>query len=72
MGAALLTEVKYYCYECDGRTCSLTSSKLPKQAAEVCPWSNVVGNFVYAAWATRQGPADIPKTKETEPDDSKE
>jgi len=61
MGAAILTEVKYYCNECDGRTCSLTSSKLPKQSPETCPWSNTVGDFVYASWAPRKGPADIPK-----------
>jgi len=63
-----LTEVKYYCNECDGRTCTLTSNKLPKQTAEVCPWSNVVGEFVYASWAARVGPADIPKPKEKDTD----
>ena len=58
-----MTEVKYHCNECDGRLCSLTSSKLPKQSPETCPWSNVVGEFVYASWAVRVGPADIPKPK---------
>jgi hypothetical protein len=58
-----MTEIKYYCTECDGRTCSLTSSKLPKQDPTTCPWSNVIGDFVYASWAARRGPADIPKSK---------
>ena len=69
MGATLLTKVKYYCNECDGRTCTATTSKKPPAGnPETCLWSNTVGTLVYASWAARIGPADIIPKKETESD----
>lgn len=53
-----------YCSECEGRVCSVKTNVKYKQAPQTCPWSNTVGDFVYASWAPRPGPADIPKTKE--------
>lgn len=68
-----MTEVKYYCNECDGRTCTATTSKKPPAGdPQACLWSNPQIGLVYASWAARVGPADIPKPKESDTDGTKE
>ena len=55
---------KLYCTECDDRICTVETNKKYTQEPQTCLWSNTVGDFVYASWSPRPGPADIPKTKE--------
>ncbi len=73
MGAANLTEIKYYCNECDDRTCTATTSKKPPAGSpQTCLWSNTKGFLIFANWATRLSPADIKPKKESESDGTKE
>lgn len=55
---------KLYCNTCDDRTCIVETSRKYSQEPMTCLWSNVVEDFVYAAWSPRPGPADIPKKED--------